>query len=444
MVRAATLATCILLGAGCQRDAFFCDTPEDCTSEDGDGSCESTGYCSFPDPECDTGRRYGDLAPSGLAGTCVPQVSDTEGSGTTGSSTGTSTGTSDPTLAESSSSSTSTSTTVAPGSSSESSTSGTSDESSSTGIQPSCCDASCSTCGDACASEFLDSTDEGEALAVAVVGTTLVWTTGYNRQVFTVDLTTNVSTLLATTSDAITNIATDDEYIYYLSYANALVGRISLATGGQSTIANANDVEDGSDFQAGFGQIVLDEDNVYFALANTPGEGQGGAFRAPKTPEAGLAPERIGTVESPVGIGVDEDRIYISDVNSHTVFSYEKASVAGAPGTDILELQNGGHLYVAETDVWVTSSGEITRISKDGSAQDSFLRLGGSLLGITGDETHVYFTEFEDGGVTRVALSGQEPPVQIATSPGAWGIATDCNHVYWAENGSLSVLRQPK
>ncbi len=74
MLREVALAVCVLLGAGCQQETFFCDTPEDCASEGGGGACESTGYCSFPDPQCDTGRRYGDLAPSGLAGTCFPRV----------------------------------------------------------------------------------------------------------------------------------------------------------------------------------------------------------------------------------------------------------------------------------------------------------------------------------------------------------------------------------
>lgn len=165
MVRAAALAACILLGSGCQRETFFCDTPEDCTSEDGGGACESTGYCSFPDPECDTGRRYGELAPSGLA----------------------------------------------------------------------------------------------------------------------------------------------------------------------------------------------------------------------------------------------------------------------------------------DIDVYATGAGgALTRVPKDGSPSSLLVTTGGDILGITGDEANVYVTDLQADSVTRVSLFDTEAPAQIATSPGAWGIATDCNNVYWCENGSLSVLRQPK
>ena len=225
MVRAVGLAACTLLCSGCPQETFFCDTPEDCASEGGGGACESTGYCSFPDPECDTGRRYGDLAPSGLAGTCVPQTSDTDvstgvGATSVASTSGSTSSTSDPSTV---SETTSTDTTVTPTSGPP--TSGT-DGSSTTDDIPACCDASCSTCGETCESEVLDSTKAGEALAVAVVGTTLVWTTGYTREVFTIDLTTGESTLLATADKTLTNVAADDEYLYFLSFGSSLVSRI--------------------------------------------------------------------------------------------------------------------------------------------------------------------------------------------------------------------------
>ena len=47
--------------------SFACQDNEDC----GDGICEVTGYCSFTDDSCASGRRYGDLAEQGLAGQCV-------------------------------------------------------------------------------------------------------------------------------------------------------------------------------------------------------------------------------------------------------------------------------------------------------------------------------------------------------------------------------------
>jgi hypothetical protein len=440
MVRAAGLAVCILFSIGCQRETFFCDTPEDCSSGGGGGACESTGYCSFPDPECDTGRRYGDLAPSGLAGTCVPRMSDTEGSGGADPTSGSSTGPSDPTLADPTSSSTSDASTTEPPSESSTSTSG--GESSSTDDTPACCDASCSVCGDACQSEVLDSTDEGEALAVVVVGTTLVWTTGYAREVHTIDLTSGESTLLTTANETITNVATDGEHLYYLSYGDGVVRRISLTTGAQGIVTDANDAEPESQFEAGFGQIVLDDSHVYFALANPSKNVGGGAFRAPKNPIADQAPERIGTLERPVGIGVDEESIYISDQATDALYRFDK----GAPedGVTMHEITFPGHLFVTQPDVYGTGSGRVFRIPKDGSPPLQLATTGGEILGITGDGEHVYVSDIQAGSVTRISMFDTEPPVQIATSPGARGIATDCNHVYWCENGSLSVLRQPK
>jgi cysteine-rich repeat protein len=81
---------CCAVGAGiglalaCGRgDAFACSSDAQCVQGSQIGTCEATGYCSFPDGTCDSGHRYGDLAGEGLAGTCVVEL-DTE-AGTTGS-----------------------------------------------------------------------------------------------------------------------------------------------------------------------------------------------------------------------------------------------------------------------------------------------------------------------------------------------------------------------
>ena len=68
MRRAALVAIAVLAGCVTPASSFQCDLPEDCTVG---GFCESTGYCSFPDPSCDSGRRYGD-ASGDLSNQCVP------------------------------------------------------------------------------------------------------------------------------------------------------------------------------------------------------------------------------------------------------------------------------------------------------------------------------------------------------------------------------------
>ena len=57
-----------------------------CVQGANQGWCEPTNFCSFPDLECDSGRRYGPAAPKGLADLCVPV--DEAGTGTGGGTGG--------------------------------------------------------------------------------------------------------------------------------------------------------------------------------------------------------------------------------------------------------------------------------------------------------------------------------------------------------------------
>lgn len=50
---------------------FRCAKDSECVKGGESGLCEPTGYCSFSDSSCETGRKYGDHAPSELAGACV-------------------------------------------------------------------------------------------------------------------------------------------------------------------------------------------------------------------------------------------------------------------------------------------------------------------------------------------------------------------------------------
>ncbi|MEM6290929.1 MAG: LamG domain-containing protein [Myxococcota bacterium] len=70
------------LSPGCQGSAgsFACNDDAQCGA---DGTCQPTGYCSFPDTTCPSQQRYGGLAGDRLADTCVPE----EALGGTGSST---------------------------------------------------------------------------------------------------------------------------------------------------------------------------------------------------------------------------------------------------------------------------------------------------------------------------------------------------------------------
>jgi hypothetical protein len=74
------LALVVTLVGGCSPRVFVCGTHEDCAGVEG-GMCEPNGWCSFPDDECPSLRRYGRWSGDALAGVCVPEG---QASGTTG------------------------------------------------------------------------------------------------------------------------------------------------------------------------------------------------------------------------------------------------------------------------------------------------------------------------------------------------------------------------
>jgi hypothetical protein len=69
-VKAAVLIV-VAAATGCLRATTFqCQTDAQCTSGGVQGVCEANGFCSFPDPACMSGQRYGSLSGS-AAGECV-------------------------------------------------------------------------------------------------------------------------------------------------------------------------------------------------------------------------------------------------------------------------------------------------------------------------------------------------------------------------------------
>jgi len=68
------LALAVMLDAttvACTTSDYSCSEHAQCVDQGGAaGACEPSGYCSFADPDCDSGRRYAPLSGS-LAGECV-------------------------------------------------------------------------------------------------------------------------------------------------------------------------------------------------------------------------------------------------------------------------------------------------------------------------------------------------------------------------------------
>lgn len=82
-VAVGSIAACFRLGA------YACSGDDSCVDGIKQGICESSGYCSYPDPDCNSGQRYDDLAGDGLQNQCVePTPSGTSGVADGGESSG--------------------------------------------------------------------------------------------------------------------------------------------------------------------------------------------------------------------------------------------------------------------------------------------------------------------------------------------------------------------
>ena len=70
--RSVVASLCVwLVSCGVEHVPFVCDSDADCVDDGRQGVCERSNFCSFPDQDCPENRRYGELAPGGLAGGCV-------------------------------------------------------------------------------------------------------------------------------------------------------------------------------------------------------------------------------------------------------------------------------------------------------------------------------------------------------------------------------------
>ncbi len=77
-----------LLAMGCPSSGtFVCLDDAECGAQ---GQCEAPGFCSFPDDQCPSGRRYEPLAGEGLASRCVPAADESTGTATDSASASTS------------------------------------------------------------------------------------------------------------------------------------------------------------------------------------------------------------------------------------------------------------------------------------------------------------------------------------------------------------------
>ncbi len=74
----------LVAGYACGPPApFLCENDQQCTG-DGSGLCTLSGWCTYADVSCVSGRRYAELAGDGLGGACVSMMTAGTGSGSAG------------------------------------------------------------------------------------------------------------------------------------------------------------------------------------------------------------------------------------------------------------------------------------------------------------------------------------------------------------------------
>ena len=71
MIRVCLIALSLSLTACAPSEVYTCGDDSQCFTNGTQGACESSGFCSFPDERCTSGRSYGDLAEESLAGQCT-------------------------------------------------------------------------------------------------------------------------------------------------------------------------------------------------------------------------------------------------------------------------------------------------------------------------------------------------------------------------------------
>ncbi len=418
--------------AGCAV-TFPCSSDEQCDRDGVGGVCQASGYCSFPDNACESTQRYGELAPAELAGTCVP-VGDDEGSGTATLDT------------ESGATLTPTATVTSLGSLSGSSEGDTTeadttegeDESSSSGGIPACCYAGCEgTCEEVCADEMLGGPAVmQEAIGVAVIGSWVVWSTGYGQtlRVASLESGTDMELAMVPGNSFVTKVAADDNHVYFVDYGGPSVKRISVPEG---AIDLVTEVPDG---QAMFGGIAVGEQHVYFAM-----RGSGGIWRADKDLSDQSGAEMFAAAGQPFDVVLDDTHVYWIESNMMEEIWRRPLDASESPalvyqGADLTTLTvDRGHLYAGD-------GGTVLRMAKDGVNEEitPLANDQGFVWDIAVDEVHVYWTSASGNQLVRTVKDGSEQLEVLADTPEPWSLDLGCDAVYWAANGDQTLRRRLK
>lgn len=430
MVHQAMLLGVLVAVAGCGQATFACMTDSECVSDGFEGMCQPSGYCSFGDPQCESGQRYGSHAPSSLASECVEPEGSLTASTEPSDSSGT---TNDPagpgmtSVGEDSSSTSGVDPDLGHGSSSESG-------------EPVCCEIGCpGTCLGMCEPLQIGGPSGAEAIGVAVVGDHVVWSTGYGQTLRIADPIggpMDEEFVSLSNNNFATRIAADDTHVYVLDYGGATVKRVSVPEGAVDLVTTV------ADGQAEFGGIVVGEDHVYFAMRTS-----GGIWRAAKDLSQVDEPEAVAPALSPSDVAVDATHVYWSDNDAGEIrrLAFDDIGPA-ATGDRVVTGPGVQTLVVDDARVYYAEGGTVSSAIKGGD-NEGILDLAteeGSVFDMALDATHLYWTGESTNQVVGVPKDGSAQAEVIASSPTPWGLAVGCDAVYWAENGTGTLRKRSK
>lgn len=428
--------------SGCS-SAFSCQEDSQCEQNGQAGVCQpATGFCSFPSDDCESGQQYGGLAPDGIAGTCVPTTYETDAPG----STSTTSGGSSTSSGEATSIPRDTSTSGTPDSTDASEDATTEEESSGgTGDAPRCCGADCP---DACAERArcpvelvgTNPPQNSEAVDVAVIGDSVVWSTGFGGSLMLADPDAGIDAELVSISDGsgdsyVTRLATDDTHVYFLDWGGPAVLRASVPGG---VVESVTTVPGG---QAGFGGIAVDDTHVYFAMRTT-----GGVWRATKG--SGSSAELVAMADQPFGVAVDGEHLFYIDtvVGAVLRLALDSLDKGGASPDTVVTARELTAIAIDDEFLYYGASGSLGRADKLGTNEGIEILSAelDDIWNVDVDDTHVYVTLASGGEVGRIPKDGSEPFAVLANTEEPWGLALGCDDVYWADNGSRTLQRRRK
>ncbi len=240
---------------------------------------------------------------------------------------------------------------------------------------------------------------------------------------------------------------------YFLGWNDDALHAVSLGGGGDSTIVAHTTFAAAHSL---WGRLAMDDTRACWAM-----QGEGTQPSPPGVwcailPSSGVAtavPLALGsvagsdvqeTVVSPYGMAMDSQYVYWSDYENGESGVVKRRRLDSLMANVLAEVVASGQSYPADLALdaervyWLGRDGLLWR-PKDLSAESSILAQSTGEIENRGrgnlvvDDSYVYWTDYRAGTVNRVRKDRPLETEVLATSQVyPWGIAQDCETVYWA------------